>query len=98
MRIDSIVAKSKFVDVRGIKNMCLTHRHAAIRKIFVAVEKSSAVQFILKRRGNKTRLAFITEAPKDGVLAGKSVIDAYVEIVAGFTARGHGQVIKSRIV
>ena len=78
--------------------MSFVQRDAAIRVVFNAIEKTTAVQNVIKRRRNKAGLVFIAEAAKGVVLYSDFVVDADIKIVAALAPPGIGKKIVSRDV
>ena len=70
----------------------------AIRVVFQAAEEAASVAAGgLERRGNETRLIFITEATEDVVLVRELVVDANVEVGAVGCLHRIGKKVKAGI-
>ena len=96
--IDPVVANAKLIHQRWPEQMSFTQGQTAVGVVFDAIEKSTAVQNILERWRDKTRLVLVTKAAEGIIFVADPMVNTNIEVVAACTPYGIRQEIVSRDV
>src|SRR5262249_47217944 len=93
MRVDAVVAKTKFIDQCGGEGVGFADRHAAVGIVLIACREAATVQEVGKWAGGEDRLVFVAEANEKIILVAEPVVNPNIKIVLIEMLLGINQVV-----